>query len=337
MLISRRDVRNWSAWTEVIGSTAGANSANGHSSQNGDAHNGISAAVNGAGTGNEELETEEDDTIENRTVFRNISGYITSDSVLLFHDVDVANTNSPASAISIPYPSISLHAIQRVTASSPTHSTREARKYHSSTAQATSQTQTSALYLQLDLGNPFTRNPDSDEDAAETVDLLLIPQTSTTPTRATADAGTISEPTAAGAYGTEGAGAQAKELQADAKTIFEALTRCADLHPDPDASDEDDVDGGAGDLGMGGGMPGASGWITSENVHEFEGMFGGDEDGDGSGVGEREAGDEAVVQILGPGAGSRRARDDAEEGATTGTPGEADEEGDGESKWRRTS
>jgi len=342
VLISRRDARNWAAWTDVIGVTASANSANGHGTENGHAHNGTSAALNGSGTASEEAEAEEDDTIENRTVFRNISGYITSDSVLLFRDIDTANTtaNTTERAISIPYPSISLHAIQRVPASSPIHGTSaEPRTYHSSSLQPTSQTQaqTSALYLQLDLGNPFTRNPDLDEDAAETVDLLLIPQTSSTPTRATADAGTITEPPAiVAAGGTDGPSAQSQELQADTKTIFEALTRCADLHPDPDDVDSDEAGGEAGDL-MGGGMPGAGGWITSENVHEFEGMFGGgDDEGDGlNGVDGGEGEDEAVVRILGPGAGSRRARDDdAEETVATR---EADEEGDGESKWRRTS
>ena len=330
---------------EVIGVTASANGANGHGTENGHAHNGTSGAVNGLGTAGEEVEAEEDDTIKKRTVFRNISGYITSDSVLLFRDVDTANTNTntTARAISIPYPSISLHAIQRVKASSPLNgTTSEPRTYHSSSAQFTSQTQTqpqaqtSALYLQLDLGNPFTRNPDLDEDAAETVDLLLIPQTSASSTRATADAGTISEPPAiVAAGGTDGPSAQSQELQANTKTIFEALTRCADLHPDPDDMDSDEAGDGAGDI-MGGGMPGAGGWITSENVHEFEGMFGGGDEGE-DGVDGGEGEDEAVVRILGPGAGSRRARDDAGESGEAAVSGETDEEGEGESKWRRTS
>ena len=345
-------MRNWTAWTEVIGVTASANGANGHGTENGHISNGTSAVQNGAETASEEAEAEEDDTIENRTVFRKISGYITSDSVLLFRDVDAANTNTntAACAISIPYPSISLHAIQRVTASPATDGiTSEPRTYHSSSAQPTSPTQTSALYLQLDLGNPFTRNPDLDEDAAETVDLLLIPQTSSAPTRATADAGTIAEPPAGAVDGTEEGrvegGAQAQELQADTKTIFEALTRCADLHPDPDDVDSEE---GAGDragdagaafgMGMGGGMPGAGGWITSENVHEFEGMFDTAEDGEGEdGVDGGAGEEEAVVRILGPGAGSRRLRDDAAESGEVGVSGEANEADDGESKWRRTS
>lgn len=107
------------------------------------------------------------------------------------------------------------------------------------------------------------------------------------------------------------------------KETFEALSRCADLHPDSGyVGDEEDGEGG-GLSAVLGGMPGSGGWITSENAHEFEGEFG--DDGDE----EMEEG----VELLGPGAGTRRVRED-----------EAELNGDGEShgvagdetKWQRT-
>jgi nucleotide-sensitive chloride channel 1A len=55
-------------------------------------------------------------------------------------------------------------------------------------------------------------------------------------------------------------------------TIFSAMNTCADLHPDPDADDEGDVDFEDDTA------PGASGWITAENMDQYvdeEGNFSG--------------------------------------------------------------
>ena len=115
--------------------------------------------------------------------------------------------------------------------------------------------------------------------------------------------------------------------------IFHALSKCADLHPDPAADgegeDEEDAIAGLGPTsgGFGGGMHGEGGWITSKNAHEFDGQFG----------------DVEVVEggvILGPGAGTRRPREEDEREAVNGdaaggNSGEDGREAD-ETKWRRT-
>lgn len=100
-----------------------------------------------------------------------------------------------------------------------------------------------------------------------------------------------------------------------AKAVFKGLSDCASLHPDPDMSDED---GESAEIAWEGDMGGPTlegfpkglgdGWITAENIGEWEGRF---ED--------VEISEDGV--ILGPGAGTVRPREDGEEG---------------ESKWRRT-
>lgn len=91
--------------------------------------------------------------------------------------------------------------------------------------------------------------------------------------------------------------------------IFNAMNTCADMHPDPDASDED------GDDVLDDTAPGATGWITADNLDEYM-----DEEGNFSGM---------VIggEELGPGAGTVRSRDEGENGVN----------GDGhEEKYYRT-
>ena len=78
--------------------------------------------------------------------------------------------------------------------------------------------------------------------------------------------------------------------------LFAALNTCADLHPDPDDSDDD------GEDLLDDSAPGASGWITAENMDEYM-----DENGNFSGM--------VIGDELGPGAGTVRTRDDGDEGA----------------------
>lgn len=98
------------------------------------------------------------------------------------------------------------------------------------------------------------------------------------------------------------------------KEIFTAMNSCADLHPDPDA----DGDGEEEDETA----PGATGWITAENMHEFV-----DEEGNFSGtvIGESEE--------LGPGAGTIRQREEGaeESNGVNGVDGEGHED-----KYQRT-
>jgi len=138
------------------------------------------------------------------------------------------------------------------------------------------------------------------DDDLETVELLLTP-------------GSVSAPAAT--EETPGASTSQTPIQ----ELYAAVSACADLHPDPSSDDE-----GAEQEPM----PGAGGWITSENMHEFfdeEGnlrapngvtVLGGEEDNPAEGG-------------LGAGAGTIRTADDfedADEGAVDGD----------ETKWRRT-
>jgi chloride channel, nucleotide-sensitive, 1A len=83
--------------------------------------------------------------------------------------------------------------------------------------------------------------------------------------------------------------------------IFGAMNTCADLHPDPDDDDGDTFDETA---------PGATGWITADNMEDFM-----DENGNFRGTVIGGEGEE-----LGPGAGTVRQREN-EEGDTNGVNG----------------
>lgn len=118
----------------------------------------------------------------------------------------------------------------------------------------------------------------ADEDL-ETLELLLTPVPSTTAT----------------------------DEESSAQALYAAVSACADLHPDPDSSE----DGEEEDMDT---APGAGGWITSENMADFT-------DADGNFV-MPEGG-------LGAGAGSVRTAEQFEDAEENGADGE-------ESKWRRT-
>ena len=126
--------------------------------------------------------------------------------------------------------------------------------------------------------------------------------------------------------------AEDKPEQTPVQAMFNALSNCSNLHPDPVDPGDEEEDGsrlfqaglafpGASDGGLPPAMPGSGGWITAENMHEFvdeNGNWIEDEGEDGEDTGQNEP--------LGVGAGNVRPRDDTEGG----------EEGD-ETKWRRTS
>lgn len=76
------------------------------------------------------------------------------------------------------------------------------------------------------------------------------------------------------------------------KDIFTAMNTCADLHPDPDDEDEN------GEPIFDETAPGATGWITAENMGDFM-------DADGNFTGTVIGGEE-----LGPGAGTVRQREE---------------------------
>lgn len=156
-----------------------------------------------------------------------------------------------------------------------------------------------AVYLQLDIHDKELTNDDED---IQTLTLNLIPKETVPPQDAT--------PTNGHNTDSEATNGAASTNSAVAKELFEALSACADLNPDP--MDEDDDEGEGPQMPE----PGAGGWITSENMHEFM-----DENGNWTGP---------EIPVLGAGAGQIRTRDDAEDGEA----GEAGE--DDETKWRRT-
>jgi nucleotide-sensitive chloride channel 1A len=103
-----------------------------------------------------------------------------------------------------------------------------------------------------------------------------------------------------------------------------AIGDCQELNPDPAEDDSEDEDGGQGFDET---APGATGWITSENLHEYTDADGNFKMPEGITVfGDEDGQDGDDVQVLGEGAGRVRRADevDAEDGA------------DGEAKWQRT-
>jgi nucleotide-sensitive chloride channel 1A len=123
-----------------------------------------------------------------------------------------------------------------------------------------------ALYMSLSLNDAETVNEDED---IQTLELTILPPS----------------------YASNPDTACIKE-------IFAAMNTCADLHPDQDASGDEDGEDILDDS-----APGASGWITAENMDEYM-----DENGNFTGM---------VIggEELGPGAGTVRTREEADDGA----------------------
>lgn len=180
-------------------------------------------------------------------------------------------------------------------------------------------------------------SPESDEEELDTIALTIIP--SSTPSTPAPPPQQETTP----------------DTQTETQQLFEALSACSNLHPDPvvqgDGDDDEEGMGGsmafrAGLIQAGrsdGGLPPSfaeGGWITAENMHEFvdsEGNFigggGGGDDEMGEGKGEGEGGGEREGGLLGPGAGTVRARGPEENGGGHGEDGDGEGEG---TKWQRT-
>lgn len=188
--------------------------------------------------------------------------------------------------MSIPYPLVSIHAIKTLSSGEQIFP---------------------SLYLQLDLSDGG-----AGDDDFETVELTLIPATATpSAEQTTSSASTPSE----------------------TSKLFEAISECSNLNPDPAGEDdEDDEDGriifegdhealegytavyaGANDGGLPPPLPGSSGWITAENVHEFF-----DEEGNWIGGDE----EEGVSGELGEGAGTVHGREEEVNGQEAAEEGE---------------
>ncbi|KAI9830348.1 MAG: hypothetical protein M1819_005729 [Sarea resinae] len=295
--------------------------------------------------------TDDEDTI----VLAGFEVWVTSESLLLY-------STSKATGLQIPYPSIFLHAIQRL------------RLPASASISGTSSgTETQGLYMQIaddstgadaDENENGTENgagedamqisdDDDDEGSAPTFALTIIPSassTSSSPSSTSPSTSTTPAPTAI----------SADPAAPPTEALFAALSACANLHPDPPSQpssrgsprlDTADLSIPGSSSVLGSGISGlGGGWITSENMHEYFDADGNPRVGGGGGA-------------LGPGAGSVRARaEDADEdevgeaevlglGERDGArdvlvhgdgngdgngDGDADGEGEGGNKWRRT-
>lgn len=203
--------------------------------------------------------------------------------------------------MSIPYPTISLHAIQTLP------------------APAAVETASQGVYLQL---IPSAPQSSDDDDPPDTIAVTIVPTASEVPQPAT---GVAQEDEAV-------AGEDLPE-KTPVQALFKALSTCSDLNPDPVDPDEEGEGGsrlmqaglampGTSDGSLPPPMPGSGGWITAENMHEFvdeNGNFIESEDGETA---------EGTIEELGPGAGTVRQREDE-----TSNGNGADEE----AKWQRTS
>ncbi|KAL4926077.1 regulator of volume decrease after cellular swelling-domain-containing protein [Aspergillus undulatus] len=252
----------------------------------GAAANGTSANGEPSGSGSEK-----------EVVVEGLVVWVTSEKFLLY------NTTA-STGLSIPYRSISLHAIQRLKIPG-----------------STNETEVQGLYMHITKPQSQSSYPqESDEEESLTV-TLVTPTSSST-----------SEPSTASAPEAE------VETETETQKLYAAVSACANLHPD--SIDEEDQDGAAGSFASGlvfpgaadseeGGLPppvdGSSGWITADNMHEFF-----DEEGNWIGEGEGPS-FPGMGDGLGPGAGSVREREGDERDDGDAGDGNADE-----TKWRRT-
>ncbi|KAL3481829.1 regulator of volume decrease after cellular swelling-domain-containing protein [Aspergillus californicus] len=250
------------------------------------------AAVNGSNDGKDSTDVNgTEDENEKEILIEGMDVWVTSDKFLLYN----STTNAGLSLI---YPSISLHAIQRLKLPAPSSG---------------SDSEVQGLYMDITKQPPASSYP-QESDEVESITLTLVPPPST------------SKP--------ENEEEDELEPETETQKLYGAVSACSNLHPDP--VEEDEQDGGAFASGLvfpgsaaEGGLPppvdGSSGWITADNMHEFF-----DEEGNWIGGGE-----EISLPGLGPGAGTVRGREqDRDERMEDAEEGEG-REGD-ETKWRRT-
>ncbi|KAI1822006.1 regulator of volume decrease after cellular swelling-domain-containing protein [Xylaria intraflava] len=225
---------------------------------------------------------------------KSVEVFVSSRKLTLF-------SHDSGTGIEIPYPTITLHAIQNFKKLGQPND--ESSKF-------------SGVYMQLE----FPENSPDDDESFEPIELTLIPYKA----------------------------ASHDPLNAErTKALFDQISACSNLNPDPLNEGEDDdedefndyhimfeshIDQGVAIEGLPGvlqgnnngglppPMPGSSGWITADNVNEYF-----DEDGNWMGG----AGADAE---LGDGAGRVRGRDEIEQNGTNGD----DNTADGDAKRIRT-
>ncbi|KAM4066606.1 regulator of volume decrease after cellular swelling domain-containing protein [Hirsutella rhossiliensis] len=213
---------------------------------------------------------------EEQPVKQKVDVFVNSESFTVF-------SQQAEAGVSIPYPSISIHAVKHV-----------AGEAEGSRIQA--------VWMQLE----FSDGGANDDDFS-TVELTIVP----------------SSP-------------EGNAMRTAAQQLYDAVSNCSDLHPDPDDADDDDgeydgivfeggaeheaLEGFAGVLrgssngGLPPPMPGSGGWITADNVHEFF-------DGDGNWLGRDGEAQDGADGELGEGAGRTRPRDELEPDGANGYDG----------------
>lgn len=222
---------------------------------------------------------------------------------------------SSSAGVSVPYPSISLHAIQRLRLPGSAEDAPEVQ----------------GLYMQI-ATNPaegMLGNPEDDEEDENSIAITIVP-----PLDPAGNEGTSTAESSTGSAAERGIEDQTdKPEETPTQMFYAAVCACSNLHPDPGTDEEDGgpasslfrsglVGAGVGDGGLPPPVEGSSGWITAENMHEFF-----DEEGNWI------AGGEEPTLPLGPGAGTVREREG--ENGTEDQAG-ANEDENAETKWRRT-
>ncbi|KAI1437516.1 regulator of volume decrease after cellular swelling-domain-containing protein [Xylaria sp. CBS 124048] len=224
---------------------------------------------------------------------KNVEVFVSSRKLTLF-------SHDSGTGVEIPYPTITLHAIQHFK--------------QPDNAAATF----AGVYMQLE----FPDSTPDDDVSFEPIELHLVPYK---------------------------AGSLDPLNEERTKALFDQISACSNLNPDPRDDDEDDdeddefnadhiifegdVDQGVAIEGLPGvlqgnlsgglppPMPGSSGWITADNVDEYF-----DEEGNW-------IGDAGTSGELGDGAGRVRGRDEVEE---NGTNGDDENAADSDAKRLRT-
>lgn len=281
-----------------------------------------------------------------------------SDRCVLFRR---GETDASAGAgIRLPYPTISLHALQAgksvyMQLSVPAFSTAEEIETGGTVDRDVVTNgqglQTSGVRIDM-----ASMNRDMEEEETEVVELTLKPSSAilTQPDNTIASTVETDE--------TEELAATTTPPVSTAKALYDAISGCADLNPDAPNGlhDGDDDDEDDGDYAMEGddqdnNIPGAGGWITAENMHEYmdeNGNFklpngsnnatlGADDVGaNGAGIVVIDSGAQTSSSPagLGAGAGARRSAAEAlgEEGRDDAQTHGDGAGGDEETKWRRT-
>ncbi|KAK2811458.1 hypothetical protein FQN50_002081 [Emmonsiellopsis sp. PD_5] len=256
-------------------------------------------------------------------VIDGVDVWVTSERLLLY--------SQPAkSGVAIPYPSISLHAIQRL-------------QLPDSPSTSTDDNKVQGLYMQL--ATDSNENEEDEDMEEDSTCLTIVPPTPAPQPQPQSEQSTP----------IPGAEEENKPTQSPTQELFAAVSACSNLHPDRQtgAGDGDDdeendnqdeqvqqLDGsvlfqnglifpGNNAGGLPPAMPGSGGWITAENMHEYF-------DEEGNWKAEQVEGEEGGSLGLGPGAGTVRQREGEGEGEERGEEETGEGTGGEETKWRRT-